>query len=166
MQRLVRLGPEDAGEVLTLQRAAYVTEAQAHDDVHLPALRQSLAELRAELVDPQVLALGWRDKDGRLLGAVRARTVLGAAVADVGRLAVVPDRQGQGLGSRLLRAVEDSLPPVVQEMRLFTGERSHANLRLYARLGYHESHRTPTQAGYTIVHLRKERANNVGAHEK
>ena len=41
------IAPGDAGEVLTLQRAAFVTEAQAHGDPALPPLTQTLAELRA-----------------------------------------------------------------------------------------------------------------------
>jgi GNAT superfamily N-acetyltransferase len=151
----VELGPEDAGEVLTLQRAAYVTEAQLHDDLTLPALHQSLEELAAELADPAVLALGVRDDGGRLLAAVRAR--VDGGVAHVGRLAVVPDRQGQGLGSGLLAAVEAALPADVPELRLFTGERSAANLRLYARLGYRETGRTHLPAGYDLVHLAKPR---------
>lgn len=32
MEFLVELQPDDAGEVLTLQRAAYVTEAQTYGD--------------------------------------------------------------------------------------------------------------------------------------
>lgn len=155
---LVRLGAEDAGEVLTLQRAAYVTEAQAHDDLELPPLRQSLIELAAELADPYVLAVGWRGESGRLLAAVRARTSPDApSVADIGRLTVVPDRQGQGLGSRLLTAAEQELPSSVSKLQLFTGERSAGNLRLYARLGYTVTHRTMTAAGYALVHLSKER---------
>jgi hypothetical protein len=43
----LRLRTDDAGEVLTLQRAAYVTEAQAHRDLLLPPLMQTFAELRA-----------------------------------------------------------------------------------------------------------------------
>lgn len=157
MERLVELGPEDAGEVLTLQRAAYVTEGQAHNDIHLPPLRQTLADLRAELADPESVALGWRNDEGRLLAAVRVRNTSDTAVAEVGRLAVVPDRQGQGLGSQLLIAVEDRLPPTVRELRLFTGEHSATNLRLYARLGYSETSREPTPAGYAVVHLHKPR---------
>ncbi len=45
------LGPLDAGaagELLTLQRAAHVTEAQLYDDARLPALTQSLDDLGAE----------------------------------------------------------------------------------------------------------------------
>jgi ribosomal protein S18 acetylase RimI-like enzyme len=156
VERLVTLGSADAGEVLTLQRAAYVTEAQLHDDLGVPALRQSLSELFAELDRSDVLAIGWRGENGRLLAAVRA-TVGEANAAEIGRLAVVPDSQGQGLGSRLLSALEARLPAGISEVRLFTGERSEANLRLYRRLGYVETHRTGTPAGYALVHLSKPR---------
>jgi len=144
------LGTEYAGEVLTLQRAAYVTEAQAqaHGDVHLPPLRQLLSELAAELGDREVLAAGWRDEAGRLVAAVRVRVRQSApTVAEVGRLTVVPDRQGQGLGGSLLTPVEGQLPASVIELRLFTGERSEGNLRLYERLAYTETHREATPAG-------------------
>lgn len=163
MEHLVPLGAGDAGEILTLQRAAYVTEAQAHGDLDLPALRQTLPQLSDELTRPDVLAVGWRNDAGRLLAAVRA-TVTGAegTVAEIGRLAVVPDHQGQGLGSRLLAAVEDRLPASVREVRLFTGERSAANLRLYRRVGYRETHRTDTPAGYALVHMSKPRTTRPG----
>jgi len=152
------LGAEDAGEVLTLQRAAYITEAQAHRDVDLPPLRQLLSELTAELNDQEVLAAGWRDEAGRLVAAVRVRVRQSApTVAEVGRLTVVPDRQGQGLGSSLLMAVDRRLPASVTELRLFTGERSEGNLRLYERLGYTETHREAIPAGYTLVHYTKYR---------
>jgi hypothetical protein len=45
----------------------------------------------------------------------------------------------------------------VTELRLFTGEHSHANLRLYRRLGYRETGRQPTPGGYDLVHLSKPR---------
>lgn len=159
MERLTRLGIEDAGEVLTLQRAAYVTEAQAHGDLDLPPLRQALPELSAELADPAVLALGWRDTNGRLVGAGRAR-ITGASsdIAEIGRLTIAPDRQGQRLGTRLLAAIEAGLPAGVTRLRLFTGERSEGNLRLYARAGYIETGREPTGAGYSLVHLSKPRS--------
>ena len=159
METLVRLAQEDAGEVLTLQRAAYITEAQAHGDVDLPPLRQSLAELSAELADPDVLALGWRDDHRRLVAAVRARVAAARqSRAEIGRLIVAPDRQGQQLGTRLLAAVEAALPAGVTELWLFTGERSAGNLRLYARVGYTETDRQPTATGYSLVHMSKQRS--------
>jgi ribosomal protein S18 acetylase RimI-like enzyme len=148
----LRLAVADAGELLTLQRAAYVTEAQAHDDLALPPLTQTLDELRAELTDPVSVAWGIRES-GRLVASVRVRRV-DVVAAEIGRLVVAPDRQGNGLGSALLAAAEQRLPPEVTTVRLFTGERSEANLRLYRRLGYRETHRTASGA-YQLVHLAK-----------
>ncbi len=71
--QLSTLTLRDAGETLTLQRAAYVSEAQAHRDVNLAPLRQSLAELVAELDRPDVIAMGLRATEHwRLIAAARA----------------------------------------------------------------------------------------------
>ncbi len=147
---VVVLGPDDAGEVLTLQRAAYLTEAAAHNDFGLPPLTQTLTEVEDELTDPAVTALGIRD-GSRLVGAVRLRR--SGSVVELGRLIVAPDRQGQGIGTRLLLHAE-TVHPEAQEMRLFTGEHRTANIRLYARHGYHETSRTPA-GDYQLVHLVK-----------
>ena len=144
------LSNADTGEVMTLQRAAYVTEAQAHQDLDLPPLTQTLEELRIELDDPDVAALGVRD-EGRLVGAVRLRRI-GSAV-ELGRLTVAPDRQGKGIGSLLLGKAETVFPDA-RVMQLFTGEKSFANIRLYERNGYVETGRTPV-GEYSIVHLAK-----------
>lgn len=145
----VWLRVEDAGELLTLQRAAYVTEAQLHDDVRLPPLTQTLDELRIELTDPTVTALGVRER-GRLIASVRLRD-LGNGRVMLGRLTVAPDRQGEGLGTVLLRASETAVPGT-RAIELFTGELSEANLRLYRREGYVETHRTPA-GSHQVVHL-------------
>nr|WP_240945607.1 GNAT family N-acetyltransferase [Rhodococcus sp. HNM0569] len=140
-----------------MQRAAYVTEAQAHDDLRLPPLRQTVDELSDELGDPSVRAFGLRDSRARLTAAVRmVFSPSEPETVEVGRLIVAPDLQGGGRGSRLLQLVEDRLPPGVTRLLLFTGERSDANLRLYIRFGYRETHRTATSAGYRMVHLVKQ----------
>jgi ribosomal protein S18 acetylase RimI-like enzyme len=146
---LVTLGPADAGEVLTLQRAAYVTEAQLYGDPWLPALAQTLPELQAELSTGR--ALGLR-AGPRLVGAVRTR--LDDGVLQVNRLTVAPDLQRLGLGSRLLRAAEDGVD--ADAATLFTGHLSEANLRLYGRHGYVEQRREPVHDGLTLVHPVKD----------
>jgi GNAT superfamily N-acetyltransferase len=152
---LVALGPSDAGELLTLQRAAYMTEAAAHSDFNIPPLTQTLADLAAELGRSNVAALGIRD-DGRLIGSVRLRR--SGTVAELGRLVVAPDRQGEGLGTWLLRHAE-AVFPAVCEIRLFTGENSLANPRLYARCGYRETGRS-SAGHYQLVHLAKQVADD------
>jgi N-acetylglutamate synthase-like GNAT family acetyltransferase len=70
-------------------------------------------------------------------------------------VAVSPDRQGHGLGRRLLshaevQASRHGLP----ELRLLTNERYLANLAMYRRYGYVETHRTP-HLGTDLVHFAK-----------
>ena len=147
---MLRLGLDDAGELLTLQWAAYVPEAIRYHDLAMPPLTQTLGELHSELADPDVIALGVRE-NGRLIGSVRMHRVGDAA--RLSRLIVAPDRQGEGLGSRLLLAAE-SVFPTTTAITLFTGEFSERTLELYHRHGYTETHRTPAH-GYYLVHLSK-----------
>jgi GNAT superfamily N-acetyltransferase len=148
---LLRLGPLPSsalGELLTLQRAAYVTEAQLYDDVGLPALVQTLDELIEEAGRSRCLG-AWSGP--RLVGAVRGEER--DAVLHIGRLVVAPDLQGRGIGSRLLTAIEAATD--LAEATLFTGARSEANLRLYRRHGYAESRREQLHPGVELVHLTK-----------
>ena len=147
-----------AGELLTLQQAAYVTEARAHQNFELPPLLDTLADIRAALADPAITVWGFRD-GGRLVASVRMRVAGG--VGEVGRLIVAPDRQGEGLGTALLTAAENATPPDVTVFRLFTGERSAGPRYLYGKLGYRETHRTP-EADYHLVHLEKPRMRTPG----
>ncbi len=132
---------------MTLQRAAYATEAQIYNDPFLPALTQSLAEVEDEL---HGFALGMRI-DARLVGAVRWTVEDG--VAHIGRLTIAPDMQGRGLGTRLLRAVEESSG--VADFELFTGHMSEGNIRLYQREGYVPTRREQLSENVELVYLRK-----------
>ena len=145
------LGEKDAGEMMTLQRAAYVSEAAMYEDFALRPLTETVDEIRAELADPSVVALGVREQ-GRLIGSVRVRRT-GEDEAYVGRLVVAPDRQGEGIGTHLLRVAE-SVFPAVHKIWLFTGELSEANIRLYTKMGYEETGRT-SAGRYDMVYLAK-----------
>lgn len=143
--------PADAGEVLTLQRAAFVQEAQIYGSTDMPPLTQTLEELEAELVEN----LGRVAVDGhRIVGALRAR--LDGERLLIGRIAIAPDQQGRGIGSQLLAAAEQAGKDAgAREAELFTGSLSEANLRLYEREGYTESERIPQDGGTEQVFLRK-----------
>lgn len=143
--------PDDAGEVLTLQRAAFVQEALIYGTPNMPPLTQTLAEVEGELQqnDGCVAHLG-----PRMVGAVRARR--DGELLLIGRLAIAPDMQGRGIGSRLLAALERAGRDAgALEAELFTGSLSEANLRLYEREGYVETERVDGDDGIQQVFLRK-----------
>jgi ribosomal protein S18 acetylase RimI-like enzyme len=149
--------PADVGEVLTLQRAAYVTEAQLYGDVSLPPLTETYDEVAAELSSCLVLKAV---RGHRIVGAGRARVA--GSILHIGRLAVAPDMQGRGIGTLLLEALERQAPPNVDRYALFTGHLSTANIRLYERLGYTEVGREELKPGVVLVHLEKVNAQSAG----
>ena len=73
----------------------------------------------------------------------------------LGSVAVAPGQQGRGLGRELVafaeeKAAEHGLP----EVRLYTNEKMHENLDIYARLGFEETGRG-LDGGYRRVFMRK-----------
>ena len=138
----------DAGEVLTVQRAAFVSEAAIYGSVDMPPLTQTLTELEAELRSES----GFTARvDGRLVGAIRY--VERDDLLLIGRIAIAPDMQGEGIGRMLLEAAENASGAETAE--LFTGSLSEANIRLYESCGYVEHERVPDGDGTAQVFLRK-----------
>lgn len=134
--------------MLTVQRAAFVSEAIIYRSVDMPPLVQTLEELEAELRD----ADGWvARRDGRLVGAIRTRQE--GDLLLIGRIAIAPDQQGAGIGRALLEAAEDH--STAGEAELFTASLSEANIRLYERCGYVESQRIDQGDGIQEIYFRK-----------
>jgi tRNA (guanine37-N1)-methyltransferase len=142
--------PADAGEILTLQRACWMQEQQANPDAWVPALHESLDDVRRWLPEWTVLTMR---RAGRLVGGARAR--LDGDVWDIGRLMVAPDLQGQGLGRVLFEAIEAAAPAQATSYALFTGAGSTENLRFYKRAGYRLRGEDPDVPG--AVRLTKRR---------
>jgi GNAT superfamily N-acetyltransferase len=70
-------------------------------------------------------------------------------------VAVDPVRQGRGLGRRLLRFAEaEARRRRLPSLGLLTNERYLANIAMYERYGYVETHREPRQ-GTDVIHFRK-----------
>lgn len=123
--------PADAAELYVLQLACWVQEMHANPGVRIPALHESLDDLRSWLArDTVVVARA----AGRLVGAVRAS--LDGDAWEVGRLMVAPDLAGRGLGRTLLTRIEELVPPEATTYALFTGAGSSRNQRMYKKAGY------------------------------
>ncbi|MCU1537226.1 MAG: tRNA ((1)-) methyltransferase [Humibacillus sp.] len=121
----------DVPELNVLYKACWVQEALANDTLAIPALHETLEEVAASLETTRT----WlARRAGRLVGAVRT-----SARDDdwfIGRLCVVPDLQGRGLGRHLLAHAESTAPDGIRTLSLVTGASSGANIRFYRRAGY------------------------------
>jgi GNAT superfamily N-acetyltransferase len=110
-------------------------------------LTQTLDEVRAAIATETVLVAS----DGpRIVGSVRAYAADGAW--HIGRLVVVPDLQGRGIGTALIAAIEAAAPDDVVRFTVTTGPKSEPNIRLYERHGYH---RVPNDT--ILIRLSKDR---------
>jgi ribosomal protein S18 acetylase RimI-like enzyme len=147
---VIRRAAFDEAEILLgLQRRAYRSEAALYENPLIPPMVQTVDELRAE-IEKQTVLVGMLED--RIVASVRGYQV--ESVAYLGRFIVEPERQGQGIGTLMIGALEQSFP-TADTFELFTGHRSEANLRLYRRLGYVEVKRKQVDAGLSMVFLRK-----------
>lgn len=121
------------GELLTLQRAAFVGEAISTGDLEIPALSQTYEELRAELQDESIVPVGaWSGE--RLVASVRIR--VDGARADIGRLCVAPDLQGRGISTALLLGAAPFLPDTVTEVWVLTPRDDARAIDAYMENGF------------------------------
>ncbi len=138
----------DAPAILELQKEAYQSEAALHDDFNIPPLTQTLEELERSFDTHIILKV---EKEGVLIGSGQARCENGTCY--IGRMAISPKLQGQGLGSKLLNALENSFDGI-DRLELYTGEKSLANLAMYERRGYRRF-KTASIGKTTIIYLEK-----------
>ncbi|MER8184287.1 GNAT family N-acetyltransferase [Kitasatospora sp. NPDC094015] len=152
---------QDAEQILKLQYLGYQGEAELYSDWSIDPLTQSLDSLREEIAERHVLVARLGDE---VVGTVRG-WVDEQGVGHIGRLVVHPRIQRHGLGRRLLDAVERSLAAesAVSAFALFTGHRSLANLRLYARQGYRQTAVREVSRRLSIVTLEKPVATSLAA---
>lgn len=150
----------DAEELLVLQRACWVREGLAAQGRWVvPPLAEELDDVRAGLAAWTTQVARVRTDDGspgRLVGTVRGRLAPGDPTTwEIGRLGVVPDLQGRGLGRGLLALAESLAPADVTTFRLTTGVLEEGNQRFYRRAGYRVLPGEPSLPG--AVDLAKRR---------
>jgi ribosomal protein S18 acetylase RimI-like enzyme len=122
--------PQDAEEILALQKLAYQSEARFYNDDMIPPLTQTLDEIKAEFADHRFLKAVL---ETHIIGSVRAKCL--ESTCSIGKLIVHPDYQGQGIGTALMQEIEKKCTNA-ERLELFTGHKSEGNIRLYQRLGY------------------------------
>jgi len=148
---IVQASPDDAGEILALQKIAYQSEAKLNDDWTIPPLTETLPEIMSEFETKVFLKAMYEDK---IVGSERA--TLDSGTSRVGRLIVHPDYQRKGIGTLLMGKIEAAFPHA-ERFELFTGIKSINNIRLYQRLGYREYREVDLSPNVRIVFMEKRR---------
>ncbi len=120
----------DLRSILELQHLAYLSEARLVNDFTIPPLMETLEDTRKQFATGVILKAV--TAAGEIVGSVRGRA--DGETLHVGKLMVHPERQGQGIGGRLLREIEVVCP--FPRYELFTSSKSERNIALYERAGY------------------------------
>ena len=139
---------EDAAIILQIQKEAYVSEAELHNDFNIPPLTQSLAELECEFNNKCILKVVL---NGKIVGSGQVK--LNGSTSHIGRMAIKGNYKSLGIGSKLLSALELAYPEA-DRVELFTGINSKANLNMYERRGYRRI-KEETLGKTTVVFLDK-----------
>jgi ribosomal protein S18 acetylase RimI-like enzyme len=121
---------EDLQEILNLQYLAYQSEAKLFNNPNIPPLMQTLSEIETEFETSVFLKV--LNEDGNIIASVRAHSDAGTLY--IGKLIVHPDLQGRGIGTKLLKEIENTCPH--KRYELFTSTKSERNIKLYERAGY------------------------------
>src|ERR1700745_102719 len=120
--------PEDAGRIRELVRAAYTRWVPVIGREPRPMTADYDAAVRAHEID--LLCAG-----NHLLAVLEL--ILQPAHLWIENIAVAPDRQGQGLGRRLLAHAERKAAALgLAELRLLTNGAFAANIALYRSVGF------------------------------
>lgn len=138
----------DMEEILALQKTAFITQAEIYNDYNILPLVQTIEETIDEARKSLILKV---EKDGIIVGSVRGYESAGSCY--IGKLMVLHACRKQGIGTQLLKAIEELFPDCRYE--LFTGYLSADNLRLYQSLGYHRFKSEKVSDNMELIYLEK-----------
>jgi ribosomal protein S18 acetylase RimI-like enzyme len=141
---------EDAEEILKLQKLAYQSEAEIHNDYSIPPLTQSIREIETEFENQIFLKASVDDR--KIIGSVRAYVRQGTCF--IGKLIVHPDFQNQGIGTLLMHEIERRFG-YAKRFELFTGHLSKRNMYIYQKLGYLAFNREKVNKNLELVYMEK-----------
>lgn len=152
---IAKATPSDVGDLLTCTLACWLREGILNDTLAIPAQHETVESLTASLQEWETYVLR---SHGRFIGSVRGR-LDEENTWHIGRLMVVPDLHGRGLGRGLLEFIQEAAPPATQRFELFTGVGSTHNLHLYKKAGF-RAH--PQPDGTTVVFTKPPRRASRG----
>ena len=144
-----RASIDDLGEILLLQKQAYLSEADLYNDYNIKSLIQTLDNIKQDF-SKQIFLKSVVDNDTAIVGSVRAYQQNDTVF--ICQFTVKPDYQNKGIGSKLMISIE-GLFESAKRFELFTDHKSIKNIYLYQKLGYREFKRMPINDILTMIYL-------------
>lgn len=141
---------KDAPEMLDLQKAAFYQEAERYNDFTIQPLIETIEQYLLHFDSQTFLIM--RDSE-QIVGSVAVKREEDTAF--IGRLVVLPNRQGEGIASVLLAEAEE-LFSEINRLELFTGHLSEKNLAIYRHKGYREFKSEEITSELTFIYMEKE----------
>ncbi|WP_152006518.1 GNAT family N-acetyltransferase [Desulfoluna spongiiphila] len=149
MISIAKADVSDAFQIWKIQKSAFEGQAKIYNNYKLPPLIQTLESLKDEFEEKVFLKA---EIDSKIVGSVRF-TVDGNEI-DIERLIVDPNFQNQGVGTILMKRVEQIADKKVT-FKLFTGIKSRRNIHLYEKLGYTIYTQSETPQGIELLYMQK-----------
>jgi ribosomal protein S18 acetylase RimI-like enzyme len=146
---------EDATAMRELQQLAFAEEGRRSKTREIPPLQEDLNSI-VDHVQAHVALVAVQQE--ALVGSVRG--VKGDHGYVIRALIVHPARQGQGIGSTLLKALEAALPKPTR-VDLTTNTLMQDNVPFYEKHGYRVQDRTEPIPGIVLAHMSKHLASEA-----
>ena len=130
MKEILIATEKDIPELLNVQKTAFMPVSLKINWPDAANITETLEQ--ATEAFPHYTMLKMLNDEGRIIGMVRGKVENGSLY--IGKLMVLPEYQGQGIGTQLIRAIEKQLPH--QRAWLNTCEQLEGNVYLYSREGF------------------------------
>jgi len=140
---------KDLAQILALQQACYLDEAKLYDDFSIPPLTQTHSSIKEDFQKETFLKI---ESEGKIIGSVRG--YVDSDTCKIGRLIVAKAYRKQGLGKKLMHAIEAHFANA-KRFELFTGHKSERNLAIYHKLVYTAYNQQKVNAKLTLIFLEK-----------
>lgn len=127
---IVRANKGDLVKILEVQYKAFRKEAEEFNDFNIDPMTQTLEDMEEEYKTFTYLKA--IDENGLIIGSIRGYVKNGTSY--VGRTLVHPDYQGQGIGTAMIKKLEQ----INSASRYEINSSIHCpqNIRLYENLGF------------------------------
>ncbi len=149
MHTIIPAIAENAAVIHDIQMRAFAEEARLSESLQIPPLTEEIAAIELHIRKQTVLTA----LDGkRIIGS--ARGIVEADICTIRGVSVEPCYQGQGIGSALLRAIEQAHPSV-NRFELTTNTLVPGNVLFYQRHGYHVTELTRYNEKIVLAQMAK-----------